>query len=229
LRRRANRHVAGGQEEPGHDPGEKEPDHRRIGHDRIDDHRDRRRDDRPEHRAGSDDRTGIAGPVLLLLHGGEEGGADGRRIGDSRSAHARHDEVGDDGHLRKAAAPVPDHGERPIDQAPRHAAAVHDLSGEDEHRHGNQRGRIDAGMHGQRHDHGVSRAVGLEEDAERRAEDHGETDVQADDHQREEQDKRDDQHGGPRSCGSSGMPSRRRAILTTRKNASSAVAATIAA
>ena len=62
-----------------------------------------------------------------------------RRIGDRRARQRRQQAGGHDGHVAEAALDVADHRQRQVDDAARQAADVHDLAGQHEEGHGQQR------------------------------------------------------------------------------------------
>ena len=67
-----------------------------------------------------------------------------RRIGDRRARQGREQAGGDDRHVTEPAPDVADHRERHVDDALRQPADVHDLAGQQEERHRQQREAVGA-------------------------------------------------------------------------------------
>ena len=95
-----------------------------------------------------------------------------------------------DGRHRERAAHAADDRDHPGDHATRDAALRHDLAGENEIRHGQQRKIVEAAEHVGRHRD--QRHVGDEHDRGERGEDENDVDRQAEDHQDRRQDEIDE-------------------------------------
>ena len=127
-----------------HDGGGNQPAHEhgadgRIGDQRVEDHRDRRRHQRPERRRNHRGRGRKAPRIAVVLrHHARHDQAGAGGIGHCAAAHAGEDQVGDDVDLREPAGQMADHRRAEPQQALDHAAGIHDIGDEDEHRHGDQ-------------------------------------------------------------------------------------------
>src|SRR5216684_3003668 len=129
-----------GEQQPGHDPGHEQADHRdgAAGRQRIDDgvvaRRHEQRLDRGADRHVGGEDAGIAD----LLHLRDHHRADRRGVGDRGARDAAEEAGGDDVDDREAAAHAHDADQHvgEGDEAPRHAALGHDRAGEHEERDG---------------------------------------------------------------------------------------------
>ena len=72
-------------------------------------------------------------------HHGQKQGRQRRRIGHSRAGQRRHDHGGHDGHITQTAFDVAHAGHRKVHDSARQTACVHDLAGQHEKRHSQQR------------------------------------------------------------------------------------------
>ncbi len=190
-----DRHLRRGHQQAGDDAAEEEVADRGIGDERIDDHRDRRRDDRPDDGGHGGQRRRIARRVLAVLghhHLHHLAGAGG--IGDGRAGHAGEDDALHDVDVRKAAAEPADDGVAEAQQALGHRADVHQLRGQDEQRHGED---DVVGVHAvQELLGGRSHVEPGQQQIEDRAGDHGVPDRQAEEGKRGDRDDRDRERAG---------------------------------
>jgi hypothetical protein len=109
---------------------------RGVGHARVDDHGDRRWDDRADDGGHGRQRRSVAWRVLAVLgHHPLHHLAGAGSIGDGRSRHARKDDALDDVDVGKAAPEPADHSIAEAQQALCHRADVHQLRSQDEQRH----------------------------------------------------------------------------------------------
>ena len=118
-----------------------------LRRDRVKDHRDRRRDDDGDRARGGDQAHGKALVVAALLERGIDHPAHGDDGADGGVRH-RAEQFGrrHRGH-RERAAHAADDGHDHGDDAPRDAALRHDLAGEHEERHREQRKIVEAAEH----------------------------------------------------------------------------------
>ena len=185
---------------------------RGVGDAAVDDHRQARRHQDAHPGRGGDDRAGVAAAVALALHRRDHHRADGGRIGIGRSGDAGEEDHRDDHDVAEAAAAVTDEHARERHQPLRDAAGLHQLSGENEERNGEEREIVDAGEDAARHDPQrrafVDRKTGDGRAAER------EGDRNAGQHEHHEQDGRGRHCGG--SCTSRIWPVGRRIRWTAR-------------
>ncbi len=134
-----------GDDDSGHDPR----DHQahevdfRI-RERIDDHRDRRRNDRPENRDRSRQRCGVFRLIAVFAHHPDHDGAGAGRVGKCRAADPREKGDRENVGVPEAAAKAPDELRREAQQDLRQRAACHQLGGQDEERHRHQSEHVDA-------------------------------------------------------------------------------------
>ena len=126
----------------------------------------------------------------MVLHGLDLDRADAGGIGQRRAGHAGEDHRADDVHLRQTALHPADQRDGEAVDAAGDAGDVHQVAGQDEERHGQQREAFHPGDHALRQDH-VGRHV-VDQQVEQRRHGHGDGDGDADDHQDEEG---DDQQG----------------------------------
>ena len=129
-------HQRGHEKARNHPAQEQRPD-RSPGHQGVDHHRNAGRDDGPQGRAGHHHRAGKAAWVLRVL----EHLADGHQpragsVGDGAAAHAGEDDADQDVDVRQPAAQAPDQDAAEVENARAHGAGIHEVGGEDEHRHG---------------------------------------------------------------------------------------------
>ena len=101
----------------------------------------------PEGGRGGRDADRELGLVAMVLHGLDLDGAEAGGVGDRRARHAREDHRADDVDVPEPAAhPAGErHGE--VVDAVGDAGRVHEVAGEDEERHGQQREAVDAAGH----------------------------------------------------------------------------------
>ena len=133
-------HEPDGEQQAGEYPGHEQTSYGNggAGHQRIDDHGVRRRNDRAEVRGRNDDGTGV--PVIVVLsHRRDERGAEGGRgcdgcPGDGGENHAR-----DDRDMSEAAVQTPDQGVGEVNETLEDAGADHELARQHEKRDGHQR------------------------------------------------------------------------------------------
>ena len=131
----------------GQDAGHEQRADRDVGHHAVDDEGQRRREDRPERRGGGGDADRGLDRVAVVLHRLDLDRADAGGIGDRRARHAGEDHRADDVHVGEAALHPADEREREVVDAVGDAGDVHQVAGEDEERHGEQREALDAGDH----------------------------------------------------------------------------------
>ena len=188
------------------DAAEKEVSDRAVGDERVEHHRDRRRDDRADGRGGRRDRGRVSRRIVAVArHQADDDLADARRVRDRRTGHAGKDQVGDDVDVAEPAAEAADDRHAELEQALADRAGVHDVGGGDEQRHREQHEAVvealDVLLGGERQVLAVDREVGD------RRHDHGQRDRRADarhDEQRQQAKSEGGAHasGRSRSCGS---------------------------
>ena len=135
-----------GDRDPGQHAGDQQPDEIDVGiRERVDDHADRRRNDRPQDRSRRGQRRRVLGLVAVVPHHPDHDRAGPRRVGERRAGDAGEEGERQDVGVAHAAAKPADElrGEAQQDFGKR--AARHQLGGEDEERHGLQREHVDAG------------------------------------------------------------------------------------
>ena len=124
-------------------------------------------------------------------HHRQQQGRQRRGVGDRRARHRREQAGGDDDHVTQPALDVADHHQRHVDDAPRQAADVHHLAGEQEEGHREQRVAVGAVDQVLRQDLRVEHP---ELPHQRRAADEqGERDRDADRHRREQRADEDEE------------------------------------
>ena len=123
----------------------------------------------------------------MILHRLDFDGAEACGIGDRGARHAGKDHRANDIDVAEAAAHPAHQRDRELVDAPRHAGDVHQIAGQNEERHRQQRKALDAGDHALRQRH-VGRDAGDENINQRRYR-HGQRDRQADQHQQQESPK----------------------------------------
>ena len=118
---------------PGTTPPRKQIADRGVRHQRVDDHRNRRRNDRPDDGRRRTDRAGVRYRVSSVAgHHGDDDAADADRVGDRRSRHAGEDDVRDDADVAEPTTEPSDEYETEVQQAVGKAPGVHQIGGEDE-------------------------------------------------------------------------------------------------
>ena len=159
----------------GHDAAQEQRADGDVGHHAVDHERQGRRDDRAQGGRGRRDADRELGLVAMVLHGLDLDGAEAGGVGDCRARHAREDHRAHDVDVPEAAAhPARQrHGE--VVDAVGDAGRVHQVAGEDEERHGQQREAVDAAGHAvQDHEVGDARdEVGVEEGGAGERDEHG--------------------------------------------------------
>ncbi len=152
----------------GDDAAEKQRADRDVRHHSVDHERQRRRDDRPERRGCGGDADGELGRVAVILHRLDLDRAETGGIRDRGARHAGEDHRADDVHVREPAAHPARERHREIVDAVGDAGRVHQVAGEDEERHREQRKRVDAACHAMQ-DHEVRQTCDEMRVDERRA------------------------------------------------------------
>ncbi len=130
-------------DQAGNDAAEEQPRYGFFRDHRIDDHRQAGRNEDAERACGAHRAQREAVVIVARDHGRDEHRADGDGGGDRRAADGREDRAGDDADKREAAARSADPGLRDVDQRPRDPALLHEGGGHDEHRHRQQRFRVE--------------------------------------------------------------------------------------
>ena len=181
------RHHEQGHDDAGNHAAEKQRADRDVRHHAVDHERQRRRDDRAERRGGRGHADGELGGVAVILHRLDFDGAEAGGIGDRGAGHAGKDHRADDIDVAEAAAHPAHQRDREFVDAARHAGDVHEIAGQNEERHGQQRKALDAGDHALRQRH-VGRDAG-DENVDQRRYRHGERDRKADQHQQQKSPK----------------------------------------
>ena len=122
------------QRNAGNDAGDEKLADRGIGGDGVEHHRDRRRNQYPQ-RAGGGDHAGTeALREALRHHRRQNDRADGDHGRGRRTGHRRKQRAGEHAGERQTAIPMPDHGGREADHAPRDPAMGEEAAGQDEER-----------------------------------------------------------------------------------------------
>ncbi len=132
-------HHAQAAEDAGHDAGDEELDHRGAGDHRVEQHRDRRRDDDRERGRRGDHRGRELLAVAAASHRRDQDRAQRRRVGDRRAGDLGEKERRPDRHHRQPAADPAEQRRRERDQPARDARRVHDRARQDEQRDRDQR------------------------------------------------------------------------------------------
>jgi hypothetical protein len=189
------RHHQQRHENAGNDAGEKQRTDRDIGHHAVDDEGQGRRDDRPQRGRRGGDADGKLRGVAVVLHRLDLDGAEARSIGNRRARHAGEDHRADDVDLAKTALHPAHQRHRKAVDAAGDAGDVHQIAGEDEKRHGEQREALDPGDHalGQRH---IRRDAGIE-NVDQRGDRHRQRHRQAKHHQKEKSTEKDQHQRTP--------------------------------
>ncbi len=126
-------------EQAGQHAGDEQVADRGVGDHGVQHHRDRGRDDRPDRGRGRGHRTREARCVACIAqHQVDHQLAGAGGIGQGAAAHAREDDAEHDVDLGEAAAQPADQQRGEAQQALADSTRVHDLGGEDEHRHREQ-------------------------------------------------------------------------------------------
>ena len=136
-------HLGEAHDQTGNDAAEEEKADRRIGYDGVDDHGDRRRNDRPDgRRRGRNGRGKTRRDATLLDHHlrNELAGTGGIR--DRGAGHSGEDDADENVHLGKSAAKAPDERLAEFEKAIGDTAGIHDVGSENEERHRKQHERI---------------------------------------------------------------------------------------
>jgi hypothetical protein len=136
---------AGAHQQSGHDARDKQGGDRGVGRHAVDHEGHRRRNDRRDDAAGGNQPAGGGHRVALLAHHRQQDGGQGGGVGQGGAAHAGHQHGRGDCHVTQAAADVAHPGLRHVDDAPADPAGVHQLAGQDEEGHREQRKAVDTG------------------------------------------------------------------------------------
>ena len=168
------------------DAGEEERADRGVGHHPVDHERQARRNDRAERRRRRGDADRELGRVAVLLHRLDLDRAEPGGVGDRGAAHAGEDHRADDVDVAEPALHPADQSKREVVDAGRDAGVVHQVAGEDEERHGEQREAVDAAHHPVDDDEG--RQVAREQDVGERSACHGDGHRQPAAHEEQEED-----------------------------------------
>ncbi len=177
----------------GDEPAEEQRADRDVRHHPVDDEGQRRRDDRAERRRGGGHADGEFGRIAVVLHGLDLDGAEAGRVGNGGARHAGEDHRADDVDVAEPALHPADEGHGEAIDAPGDAGNIHQVTGEDEERDGEQRKALDAGDHAVGKHH-VRRDAG-DENVEERCRRHGEGDGQSEQHQHDERAEKNQHHG----------------------------------
>ena len=140
-------HHEDGHHGAGNDAAEEQRADRDVPHHAVDDERQRRRDDRPERRGRGGDADREFGRVAVILHRLDLDRAETGRIRDRGARHAGEDHRADDVDVREPAAHPARERDREIVDAVGDAGRVHQIAGQDEERHREQRETVDAARH----------------------------------------------------------------------------------
>ena len=187
------RHQPGRHQETGNDAAEQQPPDRDFRDEAEQHEPDARRNGRGDHRAEGDDAGAEPLGVTALLHRAAKQARFHRGIGDGRAGNAAHERTEDDGDLRQPARQPAGQKPRKFEQPLRDAGRIHQIAGEDEERHGQQRKRLRGVVHAL-HGDGRRHVIADQEDRdgrERECERYGYVDEQKEE---EEQDGDQRQH-----------------------------------
>ena len=135
--RHAERHH-----QAGHVAAREDRRHGLVGHPRVDDGDDGRRDDRREDRGADREDRGEVLVVALAHHLGDQEGAEGRDVGHRRAGDPAEEQAVDDVDVGEPAAEPADEDGREVDDRPRHAAPRGDVAGQDEERRRQENERV---------------------------------------------------------------------------------------
>ena len=106
---RVHRHESNPKQHAGDDAAKKKVPDRCVRYQRVEYHRDRRRDDRSDDGGRRRDRAGIGHRVAAVFrHHPNDDAPDADGVGDRRARHPRKDHVGDNVDVAKTAAKAPD-------------------------------------------------------------------------------------------------------------------------
>ena len=148
-------------DQPRQDAGKEHARDRGVRNHAVDDHQVARRNEASQRAAGGDDGAAIGRVVALADHRRNHDGADCRRRRGTRARKGGEERASEHGHQAETAHVVADQrlGDRHDPQ--REAAAFHERAGEHEQGHGQERKRLDPGVHGlgQRHGRNVDQEV----------------------------------------------------------------------
>ena len=212
----AQAHEAECGEQAGHDARDEHLHHRSARHDRVEDHRDRRRDDDRQRGRGGGHCGREGARVAALLHGGHDDGRGGGHPRDSRARDLREEHVAQHVHLGESAPHPADERLAEVDQPVRDPRGVHDRGGEDEERDRDQRKAGRALVERERHVGQARATLGREHRRDRRdAKRHGDRNVDQHQHDHADEDEEADH-----SDSSTGLASPR-ASRSTSGNTSS--------
>ena len=126
-----------------HDARDQELNDRDAGDGAVDDQRDRRREDRPERRRSTCDRSGEGRIEAALLHGVDLDAAKPANIGERGPRHAGENEAAEDVYLRQSTGNAADQRVGEAEDAVGDAGQVHQIADEDEQRDRHQREGIE--------------------------------------------------------------------------------------
>ena len=189
----------------GQDAGEEERADRDVGHHPVDHERQARRDDRPERRRGRGHADRELGRVAVLLHRLDLDRAEARGVGDRGAAHAGEDHRADHVDVAEPALQPAHQRQGEVVDAVGDAGVVHQVAGEDEERHRQQREAVDAADHAV--DHHERRQVAADQDVDQRGAGHGDGHRNAAGHEEQEDDL---EHAAPRRRRTSSSAARAR-------------------
>jgi hypothetical protein len=134
-------------------------------------------------RGGDADRE--LGRIAMVLHGLDLDRAQPRGVGDGGAAHAGEDDRSHDIDMPEAALEPADQREREVVDAVGDAGVVHQVAGEDEEGHRQQREAVDAADHAVHH--GERRQLAADQDVDQRAAGHRDGHRDATGHHQQEQ------------------------------------------
>ena len=181
---RDHHHQGKPEDDAGHVTGKEERgDRDTAARERVDDHDVARRNEETDGRGGNVHRGGELAVIAFALHHRGHRAADRGGRGDGRAGDGAEEHAPENIHVGESAGQPADDDFCEVDQAPGDAAAVHELTREDEKRNREQREAVEAGGHALR-DHGGGRG-GIERHEQRG--DGGRADGKRDGHAGEEQ------------------------------------------
>ncbi len=164
----------------GDEAAEEQRADRDVAHHAVDHERQRRRDDRPERGGRRGDADREFGVVAVVLHRLDFDGAETGGVRDRGAGHAGEDHRAEDVHMGETAAHPAAGRHREIIDAVGDPGRIHQIAGEDEERHRQQRKTVEAAGHAVQ-DHEVGNArdeVGVEQRRARQRDEHGNADQQ---------------------------------------------------
>ena len=189
-------HEHDAEQEARHGARRKERVDARLREARVEDERDRGRDDGAEGAARRDRRAAERTPVARLRHFVDGDHADARRAGGRRAAHGGHDDAGDDGGVGESAPAVAEADASEAEERLAHAAHGHQVPHEKEERNRHERDPRDLREHALRHEEEARGVAAREEEGRDRGEPHGHGRADAEKHQQEHRPENDEhQHG----------------------------------